>query len=74
MSTSSNVVSIVFAIADRKDTEANMHTLKSDIAEMELKYVALQSTVTLASANTLGLDQVTHPIFIGVATKSLSLR
>jgi sensor domain CHASE-containing protein len=68
-----SINTIVFEIAERKDTEANMHSLKSDIAEMELQYVALQNTVTLASAAPLGLSQVEHPIFIS-ATKSLSIR
>ncbi len=68
-----SINSIVFGIAERKDVESNMHTLKSDIAEMELGYVALQNTVTLASANSLGLSQVSNPIFIGVS-KTLSYR
>lgn len=68
-----SINSIVFGIAERKNTESNMHALKSDIAEMELQYVALQSTITLASAAPLGLSQVEHPIFIGT-TKSLSIR
>jgi hypothetical protein len=64
---------IVFGIAQRKDSEANMHSLKSEIAEMELNYVALQNTVTLASADSYGLSEVAHPIFVG-ATKTLSYR
>jgi hypothetical protein len=34
----------------------------------------LQNTITLASAKLVGLDEVSHPIFIGLTSKSLSIR
>lgn len=61
-------------VVARKDTEKAISTLKNKVSELEYSYMSKESTITIDSAQSLGLSELKDKIFISKngSTKALS--
>ncbi|OGZ03759.1 MAG: hypothetical protein A2648_02275 [Candidatus Lloydbacteria bacterium RIFCSPHIGHO2_01_FULL_41_20] len=68
--------SIIFAVVERKQLEADIRDYKSFMGTLEVEYLNLASGITLDKAKALGFKEATDQIFISRkgSVKTLSFR